>query len=194
METTTRLTRKERIYQEAARLFRDKGYRATSMRDLADSVGLEPSSLYSHISSKQELLHKICFDCGQRFLSGMEEVLQTAESPTEALEQLIRLHVTIASEDVTAITVFNDEWRHLEQPELDDFLRMRRGYEEQFELVVTEGMQTGQFRQLEPKMALNTLLSAVQWVYRKKQINGDEVERIAAGIAEMLLNGLNTKS
>ncbi|MDX1408007.1 MAG: TetR/AcrR family transcriptional regulator [Saprospiraceae bacterium] len=185
-----RTSRKEHIYQEAARLFRDKGFRATSMRDLAESVGLEPSSLYSHIRSKQELLRKICFDCGQRFLAGMDRVSEISEGPADALQAVVRLHVTIAFEDRTAITVFNDEWRHLKEPDLAAFLDMRRQYEESLEALIAEGVRRGVFTPLEPKLVLNTLLSAVQWVYRKKQMDHGEIDRIADGISTLLLNGL----
>ena len=74
MTTTTKKTKKEIIQEAAAHLFRDKGYSATSMRDLAEAVNLKASSLYNHISSKEEILRNICFDNAHRFISGMEEV------------------------------------------------------------------------------------------------------------------------
>ena len=49
-------SRKEEIRSCAARLFRKKGYKATSVRDIAQAVGVKPASLYNHINSKEELL------------------------------------------------------------------------------------------------------------------------------------------
>ena len=82
---------KKQIIQEAAvRLFRDKGYSATSMRDLADAVNLKASSLYNHISSKEEILKDICFENAHRFLDGMEEVEVMPVTATEKADRARR--------------------------------------------------------------------------------------------------------
>ncbi|RYF93648.1 MAG: TetR/AcrR family transcriptional regulator, partial [Chitinophagaceae bacterium] len=62
-------TRKDVIIAKAARLFREKGYSASSMRDLAEEVGVEAASLYNHISSKAEILQEICFKVANKFMS-----------------------------------------------------------------------------------------------------------------------------
>lgn len=191
MEIAIKRTRKEHIYAAAAQLFRDKGYTATSMRDLADAVGLEPSSLYSHIKSKEELLGKICFDCGRRFLRGLEMIAEKFKDPEAAIRALIQLHVKIASEDITSITVFNDEWRNLSEPDLSKFLTMRRNYEAACLGIILGGIESGVFRKTDPKIALRTLLSALQWIYRGKRIGVQQVDAIAHHISELFLNGLN---
>ena len=55
-------TRKEEIVNTAAKLFKEKGFSAVTMRDIAKSMGIRAASLYNHISSKQELLQDICFE------------------------------------------------------------------------------------------------------------------------------------
>ena len=68
IQTEKDVSRKEVIIKAAAKLFREKGFKAASMRDLAVKVGVEAASLYNHIRSKSELLHDICFDVANIFI------------------------------------------------------------------------------------------------------------------------------
>ena len=190
MEITVKKPRKQLIQEEAAKLFRDKGYQATSMRDIAESVGLEPSSLYSHISSKKDLLRHICFSCGALFTDGIEALRSIHSEPSEALKAIIRLHVDIAQSDVTAITVFNDEWRHLPEPDLSEFLEMRRAYEEMCLQVIEAGMRNRSFQIMDARLVLNTILSSLQWMYRSRRIMAVAPEAISQDIASIFLTGL----
>lgn len=69
IQTEKDVSRKEVILKASAKLFREKGYKAASMRDLAVKVGVEAASLYNHIRSKAELLHDICFNVANLFLN-----------------------------------------------------------------------------------------------------------------------------
>ncbi len=184
-------TKKEIIVEEAAKLFRDKGYKATSVRDLAQQVGLEASSLYNHIKSKEELLQKICFQNARRFLNGIKAVEEADLNITEKVEALIRLHVQIAAEDITSVTVFNDEWRHLSEPSLSEFLEMRRDYENRFKSIIQTGIEAGLFKALHPTIVLNTILTSTRWIhYWYKPDRGISEQELENNILQLLLEGL----
>ncbi len=158
--------KKQRILEAAARLFRDKGYSATSMRDLAGAVNLKASSLYNHISSKEEILQEICLANARRFHEGMKRIQELPEDkPLARLEALLKLHIRIATQDVTSVTSFNDEWRHLSEPHLSQFLEMRRAYESFFRKVIREGTQQGIFRSADESVVLYALISSLRWLY-----------------------------
>ncbi|RLD18092.1 MAG: TetR/AcrR family transcriptional regulator [Bacteroidetes bacterium] len=188
--THTRSTRKQHIYEAAATLFRDKGYNATSMRDLALSVGIEPSSLYSHIKSKEELLSGICFDCGQQFLDGVRAIISDQSTIEDQLRQLIFLHVKIAQDDITSMTVFNDEWRHITEPELSLFLRMRKKYEDDCMVIINSGMDEGVFRNIDSHVVLNAIINSTQWIQRSKRMLSKETGVLGNQISDLILNGL----
>ena len=69
---TSKLSRREQIVLASAKLFREKGFEAASMRDIARALGIEAASLYSHIKSKDELLEIICFSMGDRLLKAID--------------------------------------------------------------------------------------------------------------------------
>lgn len=184
-------TKKQIIFEAAAFLFREKGYSATSMRDLADKVNLKASSLYNHISSKEEILREICFANAQRFEEGMQEVEQMQGSASEKVRALLRLHIQIATEDVTSVTAFNDEWRHLNEPHLSEFKSMRRSYESRFQAIIEAGINNREFKSLDSFTALYTIFSSVRWLYdwykpERKVTPEDLYEQIST----LLMSGL----
>jgi AcrR family transcriptional regulator len=157
-------SRKEVIFEEAARLFKEKGYQAASMRELAQRVQLEPSSLYSHIKSKDELLQKICFDCADQFMSGLKAISGDSGTALEKIQKLIELHISIATENPTSITVFNDEWKNLGKEKLVAFKQMRHEYEKQFILLIEDAMRNDHLIKASPEIIFNTIISSVRWI------------------------------
>lgn len=192
MATPEPKSKRDEIREAAARLFRDKGYAATSMRDLAGAVDIKASSIYNHFDSKEDILRQICLDNAQRFLAGLQEVEDSAVSATHKLRALIRLHIQIATEDLTSITAFNDEWRHLKEPYLGEFKAIRRDYERRFQAIIEDGMRKGELRPIDPHIATYTLFSSMRWLYdwykSGKRISADDLQR---DISALLMNGLS---
>ena len=139
------ITKKQHIINTAADLFKEKGYTATSIRDLASKVGLEPSSIYSHIKSKEDLLTEICQSCATRFSNGMNEIYFQDITERKKIKALIHLHLEIAYDIPASITVFNDEWKFLHDDAKADFLESRKDYEKKFKKILTDGKKNGKF-------------------------------------------------
>jgi AcrR family transcriptional regulator len=186
--------KKQIIYREAARLFREKGYNAASMRELAERVQLKASSLYNHIGSKEEILVKICFDNAHRFILGMEKVEAMNSDSREKIKELLRLHIRTALEDTTSVTVFNDEWKHLSAPLLSEFILLRKDYENRFRKIIQEGVDSGELKKLNTEILLYSLLNSVHWLHHwfKKdgKIKPNEVEE---DIITLLMEGISSK-
>jgi TetR/AcrR family transcriptional regulator, cholesterol catabolism regulator len=101
MEAGVNLTRKEQVIRSAAELFREKGYAASSMRDLAQKLGIEAASLYSHIKSKEEILRQLCFDMATEFRKSLQEVEKQNVSASEKLRLGIIGHIQVMAKDLT---------------------------------------------------------------------------------------------
>ncbi|MEZ4983525.1 MAG: hypothetical protein R2795_00560 [Saprospiraceae bacterium] len=73
----------------------------------------------------------------------MAAITSSSATPDEKITAVIQLHIDIAFTDKTAITAFNDEWKHLEQPHLATFVNMRKFYESQFKNILQTGIDQG---------------------------------------------------
>jgi TetR/AcrR family transcriptional regulator, cholesterol catabolism regulator len=192
MEALSNLSRKEQVIRRAAELFREKGYVASSMRDLAQKMGIEAASLYSHIRSKEEILQSLCFDMATEFRKSLEEVEKQNISASEKLRKGIIGHVQVMARDLTASAVFMNEHRHLSQPFLRDFLLLRINYINRFKSIIEEGMNLGEFKNtIDKKLAVMTLFSSLNWMPQWYDPSAT-IEPTALGLqlADMLVNGL----
>src|SRR4026208_357373 len=106
-------SKKELILQKAATMFRQKGFAATSMRDLAESVGIEAASLYNHIQSKSEILQEIIFRIAGDCNSQLESLDIDNMSSLKKIESLIRFHVQMMLHRFDDYYVMINDWAHL---------------------------------------------------------------------------------
>ena len=192
MDTSSTLSRKEQVIRSAAQLFREKGYAASSMRDLAQKLGIEAASLYSHIKSKEEILQSLCFDMAAEFRKSLQEVETKKVSASEKLKLGIIGHIQVMAKDLIASAVFMNEHRHLSQPYLRDFLLLRINYINRFKDMIEEGIKKGEFKEnIDKKLAVMTLFSSLNWMPMwydpKSNIMPNE---IGQQLADMLVNGL----
>lgn len=187
-------TRREEIKNVAARLFRKRGYKATSMRDIAEAVGIKAASIYNHIKSKQELLSDLLMEIAIVFTKEMEMIQGTSLDATQKLEQLIAFHVRLTIEHTDAIALIAGEWVHLEAVEKSKYVRLRDEYENQFKAIIDQGKAEGLFVNIDTEIILFSTLSTLRWLYswysRNRDFDAMELER---QMTICLINGiLNT--
>lgn len=184
-------SKKDAIVKKAASLFRHKGFKASSMRELAEKVGVEAPSLYNHIGSKSELLQHICFNVANEFTLQLQQLEETQQTVVKKLEQLIRFHIKMMLLSYDELYVANHEWKHLEDPYLSNFLSQRKLYESSMVQLVKEGVRQKELKNIHPYVAVLTILSAVRglefWQRHKKDIPADVLEN---NMVNQLLNGL----
>lgn len=184
-------TKKQVIIEEAATLFRERGYSATTMRDIASQVGVEAASLYNHITSKEQILSKICFSLAETYTTKMKEIIDTNQTPIDKIKELLFVHVDINAKSSPLASVMNDEWRHLTEPEKSEFLDQRRTYEDKFISIIKDGIADGSIINLDPKIALYTMLSSIRWLQHWYHANREmDVNDLKDTIIGMLLNGI----
>jgi len=191
MQAEVKVSKKDKIEQQAILLFKDKGYSATSMRNLADHLGLEAASLYSHIKSKEEILQKICFNLANDFFRAIVEVDLQNISGIEKLHAAIVAHIKVITKNPDASTVFSNEWKHLSEPHLTKFIAMRTEYENHFLNIIKEGNKNKEFTVQNPKLSVITILSSLNSLQTWYRPEGKmDIETIGEEISAMLLYGI----
>jgi len=186
-----KIPRKTQIERKATELFKNRGYAATSMRDLANDLGIEAASLYSHIKSKEEILQRICFQMAEEFFRARDNIQSISGSATEKLHKAIISHIQVTTKNMDASVVFFHEWKHLSQPYLKDFLEMRSIYEEWFVSIIEEGVKSGEFKNMDCKFAMLTLLSSLNWLPNWYRPDGKmELKEIQEQMAAFLISGI----
>ena len=185
-------TRKEQIEQTATHLFKTRGFAAASMRDLAQLLGMEAASIYTHIRSKEEILQKICFRLAYEFFNGFRAAVSDSPTASGQLRAAILAHVRVITENVAAAAVFQTEWRHLSEPYLSDIIRRQEEYENNFRQLLQAGQTNGELRITDVALTARTLLASLNGLPGWYKPEGAlSPEQIAQNIADIFLIGLS---
>src|SRR5581483_11004630 len=157
--------RRSELTREAARLFAEKGYHGTSVGDLAGALGVQKGSLYSHISSKEDLLFDTLMEGAGAFHASLDAIPDEA-APVEKIRLALRGHLRVVAEQLDVATVFVQEWRYLEGERRERFVAERHRYEERLRELLREGRDLGDLRaDVDEAAAVLMLLSAANWAY-----------------------------
>lgn len=166
---STRNTRED-VVRAAGRLFADRGYHGTSMRELGKELGLLGSSLYSHVSSKQDLLVEVVEEGARLFEDSAGLALATPGKATDRLDALIAGHVDVVVDNIDVARTFLNEARMLDAEHRSRIVGARDHYEEAFRSVIREGIEDGSFDSgVDPKTAsifILSMLNAIERWYR----------------------------
>jgi len=191
IKTEKNISRKDVIVSKAATLFREKGYKAASMRDLAEAVGVEAASLYNHIKSKSELLHELVFSVANKFVIKMDEIESENISSLEKMEKLLRFHITEMIHNYEEVYVSDREWKHLSDPYLSNYQNQRRVYRKRIAAIIEEGIRNQEIKKIDAPTVVLIFLHAVSgiesWHRSTKKITAEELEQ---NMVTILIDGL----
>jgi AcrR family transcriptional regulator len=180
------------VYEAALRLFREKGYHATSMQDIASAVGLYKGSLYHYIGSKEDLLAQVFERALGALLSEVEHIAaDTASAPSVQLRRVVEAHVGAVASNLDALTVYLHEWRALAGDSLSTVRAQRERYAAVVEDIVARGVRSGDFQVPDVRLATLALLGMCNWLCQWYSPAGRlGAPEIGARFADLVLDGL----
>lgn len=138
--------RKQIILREAARLFRENGYMATTLRQLADRAGIKGGSIYHHFGSKQEILFRIMDQTMDNLVDRLSNLIAAVDDPLKKLETAIGFHIRYHVGDADETNVTDVELRSLEPANYDIIVAKRKRYETIFRDIINDGTAGGRMQ------------------------------------------------
>jgi len=184
-------SRKEIILQEAAHLFREKGYLASNLRELAKRSGIQGGSIYHHFSSKQEILFQLMDHTMNDMIGKLSAQLAGTDCPLERLRRTIHFHIEyhITGPDQTYIT--DDELRNLEPDNYLKVVAKRDRYQQLIEGVFRVGKEQQDWQVSDIKLYSRALIQMCAGVSTWFQFDGPlSIADIADQYSELLCRGL----
>jgi len=186
------MPREQQVRAAALRLFREKGYHATSMRDIAEAVGINKGSLYSYIRSKEDLLIPF-FERAMGLLLVEIEAISCDDSlaPTERLKRAIKAHILNVAENLDILTVYLSEWRQLTADSLSTVRGQRGRYAALFLAIIEDGQKRGEFRAIDARITTLGMIGMCNYLFRWYRNDGRLApEQIADVLTDLLLRGV----
>jgi TetR/AcrR family transcriptional regulator, cholesterol catabolism regulator len=171
--TRRRDARRDDILRAAGRMFRERGFADTGMRDIANAADLSAANLYHYFGGKDEIL----FYCQDR-----------------ALDRMLAAHVRTLLDQVEGATA------HLQIESLppalrERIVRKRDRYEHALRRLIVDGVRAGDFVAPDPALITRAMLGALNWTVTWFRPDGpQDAEGVSRGVADVLLRGIATRS
>lgn len=181
--------RLERLLSTAARVFADKGYHATTMRDLARATGMSLAGMYYYVRGKDHLLFLIQERCFNQVLAGAEAAIADGTGPGDRLARFIRHHVRFFTRHMSEMKVLSHEARSLNGARLERVNRVKRRYVELLTTLIGD-LDTDGDGKPDPRIATYALFGMMNWIYTWYDPKGPvSPEALAEHFAQLFLTG-----
>lgn len=187
-----KITKKERFLEASLELIHEKGFKATTMRDIAQKLNFEVANVYNYIDSKQSLLETYLFSIQDEFQKAMLAITTSTLTPTEQLKMVIASYIQITERRPLEQALLANEWRNLKEPRLGEFIIRRNDYEYKLKKILQDGVEQGAFRNMDVEITTHVILSSLRWLYLKYLNSEDKANtvEIEKQLVDFIQNGI----
>lgn len=187
--------RETEILKAAAQVFREKGFAATSIQDIADRVGMYKGSLYYYIDSKEDLLYRIGRIAYAELKHEQDMAAEADAPPLERLRAFIRTHVLHTTGNLDETAAFFGDFRSFTGERRTEIIGWRDEYETAFRSIIRAGQADGSIRKVDVKLVSLSVFGMMNSVHLWYQPGGRRSPRqIADALADLLIQGLATSA
>src|SRR5258705_6488755 len=162
--TVTQERTADRVYTEAARLFREHGYAAATTRELSRRLGINKASLYYHVAKKEDLLFQICMVAMTRIYEAVSDAVDKQTEPADRIRALINAHLESTLTDLDMHATMMLEMKYLTGQHLQEVMEVRDRFEGLVGSTVAAAQRAGAIRHDMPASYLRImLLNLLNW-------------------------------
>jgi AcrR family transcriptional regulator len=180
--------RRAELVRAAGRLFREQGYAATTIRDIAAVVGMRSGSPFYHFKSKEDMLKTVVLEGMQSALAAIEAVLAQRLPPRETFHALIRAHLdTILVSGGDFAPVLLHEWRSLSPESRAEIVASKDRYERIWQKTLTELKRAGLIAD-DSSLARLLIIGSINWTAQWYRPDGKlSIDKLAQRTADFFL-------
>ena len=176
----------------AGELFAEKGYRATTVREIADAAGILSGSLYHHFDSKESIGDEILSGFIKAVLADYRAAVASAGNPRAVIEQIVRTTSQTLSQHRAALAMLQNDWSYFStQPRFSYLRKAVNEIERTWVTQLERGQEAGMFRaDLDPRLTYR-LLRDVLWIPSQWRVAGGySTDQVAEGLLQLLFHGI----
>ena len=185
-----------KILDVGARLYSERGFAATSIRDLADAAGISSSTIYHHFPNKQAVLYEILRSFMENFIAEINPVLtRTDLGPTARIVRAVSLHLQISERDRLQLVVGSSVMSALSPEQSKDISTLQRAYRREFQATIVDGVERGEFHVGLPSLTTSAILDMLNGVREWLRQDGSlTLEEIIDHYQQLVLSMLRADS
>jgi AcrR family transcriptional regulator len=176
--------KRERILEEAVKLFYERGFTGTTLDDIAAELGVTKPFIYTHFRSKTDLLAAICTPTIELSLDAVTNASKGAGSPTERLYRAIVDFTEVVLSRQANIAIYFREEKNLSSDALGEINALRKKFDRVLSKLLAEGVAAGEFDIKDVSLAALAIGGMISWAYTWHRPEGrlaldDMCERMA---------------
>jgi AcrR family transcriptional regulator len=185
---------RDAILRAAARLFRERGFADTGMRDIAAAADLSAANLYHYFDGKNDLLFYCQDRALDRMLAALDAARRDSRSATERLRIVFTAHLQTLLDEIEGATA------HLQidslPPKLRDaIVKKRDNYERALRRLIADGIKSGELVDMEPAVVARAMLGAMNWTVTWFRPDGpDTAAAVGEVISRFLVRGIAART
>lgn len=157
--------KRERILEEAGKLFYERGYHKTTLEAIAESLGVTKPFIYSYYKNKTALLTEIYSRVVQFSQNCITQAKDASDSPLKVVEQFVQLFVQLAIKEQAIVAVYFQESVNMPAEALNSINELKREFDLELTQLIQEGIDVGEFTVEDPQIAGFAITGMISWIY-----------------------------